>query len=67
MELVVMGMEDKIAEELRRRGIKVILVPGNEIVVYMDFPHSGFQELVGEAARRYVPLLVESPYTIEYY
>jgi len=42
-------------------------VPGNEIVVYMNFPHCGFQELVGEAAKRYVSLLVESPYTIEHY
>jgi transposase len=68
MELVVIGMENgKIIEELRRRGVKVILVPGNEIAVYMNFPHSGFQELVGEAAKRYVSLLVESPYTIEHY
>jgi len=67
MELVVIGMENKIVEELRRRGIKVILVPGNEIFVYMNFPHCGFQELVGEAAKRYVSLLVESPYTIEHY
>jgi hypothetical protein len=32
--------------------MKVILVPGNEIAVYTNFPHSGFQEIVVEAAER---------------
>jgi len=69
MEVVVVGRDNAtVVEELRRRGMKVIVVPGDEVVVYVNFPHTGFQELVGEDAERYIQsILAESAYFIEYY
>jgi GT2 family glycosyltransferase len=68
MELVVIGTESKyaaVALLLRQRGIKVVLVPGAEIVVYAF--HSGFQELAGKEAEHYIQSLLLSPYIIEYH
>ncbi len=66
MEVVVIGTDrPNVAEELRRRGIKVIMVPGNEVIVYIT--HTGFQELDGDVAERYISSLLELPYLIEYY
>jgi hypothetical protein len=67
MEVVAVGIENKyvaVAEELQRRGVRVFIVPGNELVVYTYF--SGFQELTGEDAERYISSLLEA-YYIEYY
>ncbi len=69
MEVVVVGMESRyvttVIEELKRRGIKVILVPGNVLTIYTF--HNGFQELDGDAAERYISSLLEPLYLIEYY
>jgi len=68
MEIIVIEIESEYAaavEELRRRGAKVVLVPGNALAVYAF--HSGFQELDGDAAKLYISSLLESAYFIEYY
>ncbi len=67
MELIVIGLENRYAALIReiQKRVKVILIPGNEIVVYRF--NSGFQELVGEEAERYVQSLLDSAYIIEYY
>ncbi len=66
MEVVVVGMERKdIIEKLRRRGVRVLVVPGSELTIYFL---NGFQELVGEEAERYVSHLLEDwTYFVEYY
>ncbi len=67
IELIAIGLENRyvvLIREMQKR-VKVILIPGNEIVVYRF--NSGFQELVGEEAERYVQSLLESAYIIEHY
>jgi len=60
MEVVVVGIEHKrLAEELRRRGVKVAVVPGNALIVYRFGHRSGFQELDGPAAELYISQLVQ--------
>jgi len=69
MELAVIGMESKyvtVVEELRRRGMKVIMVPGNT-VVYISDPRTGFRELDDDVAEHCISSLLESAYLIEYY
>jgi len=70
MEVVVIGTDSKyatIVEKMRQRGMKIIMVPGNTVVIYKFDPHTGFQELTGEDAERYISLFLESTYCIEYY
>jgi hypothetical protein len=68
MEVVVIGMENRyaaVAEELRRRGIRVIMVPGNTLTIYAF--NNGFQELDGEEAERYIQRFLNSVYIVEYF
>jgi predicted phosphoribosyltransferase len=71
MERAVIGMESKYVaavEELRRRGVKVYIVPGSEVVIYINYPYTGFRELTDEEAERYISSLLEdSTYFVEYY
>lgn len=60
MEVVVIGMDKyakEVVEKLRRRGIRVFIVPGKEVVVYRF--NSGFQELDGGDAVRYLLSLLD--------
>jgi len=62
MEVAVIGTDSKyatIVEKMRRRGMKVIMVPGNTLVIYKFGPHTGFQELDGDVAERYISSLLE--------
>jgi hypothetical protein len=61
MEVVVIGMGrytilKDVVEKLRHR-VKVILVPGDELVVYINSPRSGFKELYGKDAEHYLKSL----------
>jgi hypothetical protein len=68
MEVVVIGnTHTDIVKELRQRGVKVVTVPGNMVLVYKFDPYTGFQELDGDIAERYISLLLESPYFVEYF
>jgi len=62
MEVVVIGTDSKyatIVEKMRQREMKVIMVPGNTVVIHKFGPHTGFQELDGDVVERYISLLLE--------
>jgi hypothetical protein len=60
MDVVVIGMDNtliKDVEKLRHR-VKVVLVPGNLLIIYRTTPNTGFQELDGQAAELYLKSLL---------
>jgi len=62
MEVVVVGTDSRyvaVVKELRQRGMKVIMVPGDTLVIYKVGPHTGFQELDGDVAEHYISSLLE--------
>ena len=61
MDVVVIGMDNvaliKDVEKLRHR-VKVVLAPGNLLIIYRTTPNTGFQELDGQAAELYLKSLL---------
>jgi RecB family endonuclease NucS len=58
MEVIVIGVGRLVStrcdiEKLRQRA-KVVLVPGDELIIYRADPRTGFQEIDGAAAELYL-------------
>jgi RNA-binding protein YhbY len=59
MDIIVIGMENEhIIEKLKKRhDVKVILVPGDTLIIYQFNRNTGFREIDGDAAILYLKSL----------